>query len=73
MDPIHPIVPVPPRIPTVFPTPIIGRIDRDSARQQAEQEKRRRRRAAGAALDRPDHLASDTGEDGPGTHVDVTA
>jgi hypothetical protein len=73
MDPIHPIAPMPPRIPPVSPAPLIGRIDRDRAREKAEEEKRRRRRAAGASLGRPDHLTPDTGEDGPGAHVDVTA
>jgi hypothetical protein len=73
MDPIHPIAPVPPRIPPVAPAPLIGRIDRDSAREGAEQEKRRRRGASGPPPGGPDQLAGDAGEDGPGTHIDVTA
>jgi hypothetical protein len=73
MDPIHPIVPVPPRIPSVSPAPLIGRTDRDSARQQAEEEKRRRRRASGARPDGPLRHAGNAGQDDAGTHVDVTA
>ena len=74
MDPIHPIVPVPPRIPPVSPAPLIGRIDREGAREKAEEEKRRRRRAAsGAPQNGPIHHADEADGDRPGTHIDVTA
>ena len=80
MDPIHPIVPVPPRIPSVTPAPMIGRVDREAARSGTGEDKRRRRRAQaghdpaaeydgdlGSAADEAD------GEEDSGLHIDVTA
>jgi hypothetical protein len=80
MDPIHPIVPVPPRIPPVTPAPMIGRVDRDPARSPTGEDKRRRRRAhdvrdAAAHYDgEVDYAADDAdGEDDSGLHINVTA
>ncbi len=69
MDPLHPILPQPPNIPPVLPSPRTGRIDRDTPRNEAdkERERERRRRAAAAELDGQD----DDDETRP--HVDVTA
>lgn len=80
MDPIHPIVPVPPRIPPITPAPMIGRVDRDAGRSPAGEDKRRRRRAqddrdAPASYDGQIHYAADDadGEDDSGLHINVTA
>lgn len=80
MDPIHPIVPVPPRIPSVTPASMIGRVDRDAARSGGGEERRRRRRAPddrdGAAHydGEIDYAAPDAdGEDDSGLHINVTA
>lgn len=80
MDPIHPIAPVPPRIPPVAPAPMIGRVDRDAPHTTAGEDRRRRRRA------QPDPNSTETpdqyldyavddpdGGEGPGLHIDVTA
>lgn len=80
MDPIHPIAPVPPRIPPVAPAPMIGRVDREAPRSAAGEDKRRRRRAPddrepAAHYDGAlDYAADDAdGEDDSGLHIDVTA
>ena len=70
MDPIHPIIPVPPNIPPVTPAPLIGRIDRDDARQSADEGKRRRRPRPEPALDATETL---DGDDDTGLHISVTA
>jgi hypothetical protein len=80
MDPIHPIVPVPPRIPPVTPAPMIGRVDRDAPRSADAEDKRRRRRAQDDR-DRAAHYGGELdygaddagGEDDSGLHINVTA
>ena len=71
MDPIHPIAPVPPNIPPVSPTPLIGGIGRDDRRRGLDQDKRRRRPPsqgpAEPALDERE------GDDDSGLHINVTA
>ena len=72
MDPIHPIIPVAPAIPTVTPAPLTGRIDRDKPHRDAGQDKRRRRRPQPEA----DPESQDTtreGDDDSGLHINVTA
>ena len=71
MDPIHPILPQPVNIPPVMPSPGVGRVDRDGARdgradQQARREAQRRRREL-----QPEGARER--EDDAGSHVDVTA
>jgi hypothetical protein len=80
MDPIHPIIPVPPNIPPVTPAPMIGRVDRDRPRSGAGEDKRRRRRAQddrdpAARYDGGlDYAADDPDdEDDTGLHINVTA
>ncbi len=70
MDPIHPILPVPPNIPPVTEAPRVGKVDRDQRRDprrdgegKSEAEERRRQADANDVL--PD------GE--PRPHIDVTA
>jgi hypothetical protein len=69
MDPIHPIVPVAPHIPPISPAPMIGKIDRDSARRSPDEDRRRRRQPT------PTPPANDAehGDDDTGLHVNVTA
>jgi len=80
MDPIHPIIPVAPRIPTVTPAPMIGRVHREAARSGGGEDKRRRRRAQddrdpAAHYDGELDYAGDEadGEDDSGLHINVTA
>jgi hypothetical protein len=81
MDPLHPIVAIPPNIPPVTPAPTAGRVDRDGARTGADQERRRRRRPPGgggensaASYDGFDYPLDDADdEDDSGLHVNVTA
>ncbi|HUK78947.1 MAG TPA: hypothetical protein VL117_15325 [Thermoleophilia bacterium] len=70
MDPIHPIIPVAPSIPTVSPAPLIGRVDRDGPHNDAGEEKRRRRRPQ--LQDAPDTPGA-SGDDDSGLHINVTA
>jgi hypothetical protein len=79
MDPIHPIVPLPPNIPPVSPAPTVTRIDREGPRGNAQEEKRRRRRAQpehgpGASEEGLDYAGDgrDGGDDSR-LHIDVTA
>ncbi len=79
MDPIHPIAPIPPRIPPVGPAPMVGRIDRDGPHTSGGEDKRRRRRAqpgpdsTDPADQRLDYAADDPdGEPDTGLHIDVT-
>jgi hypothetical protein len=80
MDPLHPIVPVPPNIPPVTPAPMAGGVSRDGARRDSDQDKRRRKRpdagaAAHASIDGADYYLDDPGddEDDTGLHINVTA
>jgi hypothetical protein len=82
MDPIHPIVPVTPHILPILPTPMVGHVDRDAQRDQAEgrRSRDRRRRDGGAesgATDRealPELPPPDVNMDDDGRgHVDLTA
>jgi hypothetical protein len=79
MDPLHPIVPVPPNIPPVTPAPTAGGVNRDGARTNADRDRRRRRRpesdaAAHASVDGADYYVDDPGDDDEaGLHINVTA
>jgi hypothetical protein len=80
MDPLHPIVPVPPNIPPVTPAPMAGGVSRDGARTNADRDKRRRRRpeseaAAHASVEGTDYYLDDPAddEDDTGLHISVTA
>jgi hypothetical protein len=79
MDPLHPIVPVPPNIPPVTPAPMAGTVNREGARNKADQDKRRRRRpeadaAAHASVEGADYYLDDPGDDDDsGLHINVTA
>jgi hypothetical protein len=82
MDPLHPIVPVPPNLPPVTPAPMAGGVNRDGARTTADRDRRRRRRpeadaAAHASVDGTDYYLDDPGDDDPGDepglHINVTA
>jgi len=80
MDPLHPIVPVPPNLPPVTPAPIAGGVTRDGARRGPDQDKRRRTRpeadaAAHASIDGTDYYLDDAGDhdDETGLHINVTA
>lgn len=74
MDPIHPILPQPPNIPPVTPSPRAGSVDRDGQRRREPEEEKRRRRPGSVP---EDELAPelDSGEDdhGSAAHIDVTA
>jgi hypothetical protein len=73
MDPIHPIIPVPPNIPPVTPAPLIGRIDREDRRRSPDDEQRHGKKSS------PDPTAADyavderDGDEDSGLHVNVTA
>jgi hypothetical protein len=72
MDPIHPIIPLPPNIPPVTPAPLIGRIDREDRRRAPDDEQRRRR--PGARPTTEDHPVDERdGDDDSGLHINVTA
>jgi hypothetical protein len=79
MDPLHPIVPVPPNIPPVTPAPTAGAVNRDGARSNADQNRRRQNRpesdaAAHASVEGADYYVDDPGDDDePGLHINVTA
>lgn len=77
MDPLHPIVAIPPNIPPVTPAPMVGRVDRDGSRAGDGQDKRRRRRPTdpgSASYDEPDYPAEDPDdENDSGLHINVTA
>jgi hypothetical protein len=79
MDPLHPIVPVPPNIPPVTPAPTAGAVNRDGARRNADQDRRRQNRsesdaAAHASVEGADYYVDDPGDDDePGPHINVTA
>jgi len=79
MDPIHPIVPLPPRIPQVTPAPMAGRVDRDGSRGNPDQGGHGRRRpeeapAAYISEDGQEYYAEDLeDDDGSGLHINVTA
>lgn len=85
MDPIHPIIPQPPNIPPVAPSPMSGKIDRERQRDEGAGgrygDKRRSRPGATVSIhgDTPadetsweDYEPSDEDGDG-GLHVDVSA
>jgi len=74
MDPIHPIVPVPPNIPPVTPTPLTGRIERDTPRQSLEDRRRRKRAQIHDTPDAsPNPEQSPSDGDDSGLHINVTA
>jgi hypothetical protein len=79
MDPIHPIVPLPPTIAPVTPAPMVGRVDRDQPHGAPGDENRRRRRARsehGSDAELADglgYVVGPDGEDDEGLHVNVTA
>lgn len=78
MDPIHPIVPVPPNIPSITPAPMAGRVDRDGARSNSDQGGRRRRRSESAPAtyiseDGQEYYAEAPKDDDSGLHINVTA
>ncbi|MBV9801636.1 MAG: hypothetical protein JO130_00535 [Solirubrobacterales bacterium] len=68
MDPLHPIAPVPPRIPQVAPAPMARHVDRD-AQRGGRDDARRRRRPAQPELPVEEHDS----DDDSGLHVNVTA
>jgi hypothetical protein len=70
MDPIHPILPVPPNIPPVTEAPRVGKLDRDQRRDQGRDDKRpAQRRPPGR-----DAASDDSAPDAePRPHIDVTA
>ena len=83
MDPIHPIIPQPPNIPPVAPSPMSGKIDRERQRDEKPGGKRRPRPDAtvsihgetpadGASWEDYDAGSFDEDADG-GVHVDVSA
>jgi hypothetical protein len=72
MDPIHPLIPITPAIPTVTPAPLIGRIDRDNPQHDAGEGRPRPRRPR--TQDVPDGADySQDGDDDSGLHINVTA
>jgi hypothetical protein len=75
LDPIHPIIPQSPTLPTVAPSAQAQSVNRDGARSGAERERRRRRaareRAAKPALDGV--LGDGDEPDGPRSRIDITA
>lgn len=78
MDPLHPIIPVPPNIPPVTPAPTAGGVDRDGARNAQDPDRRRRPRpsaepAAHATIDGTDYYLDDVEEDDGGLHISITA
>jgi hypothetical protein len=87
MDPIHPIIPQPPTIPPVAPSPMAGKIDRERQRDENAGGYRggKRRPRPGATVDLhrddpgteaswEDYDAGDFDEDADGgLHVDVSA
>ena len=81
MDPIHPIVPVAPNIPSITPAPMAGRVDRDGARSNADQGGRRRRGGRGPESAPATYVSEDGQEyypeapedDDSGLHINVTA
>ncbi|MFZ0973287.1 MAG: hypothetical protein WAN22_13740 [Solirubrobacteraceae bacterium] len=82
MDPIHPIVPVAPNIPSVTPAPMAGRVYRDGARSNADQGGRRRQRGGRGPESAPATYVSEDGQeyypeapedDDSGLHINVTA
>jgi hypothetical protein len=69
MDPIHPIVPQPPRMPPIAPAPAAARVDRDGGRREPGSDgKRHRRPAPGSA---PVNDAAPDAVLGP--HIDLKA
>jgi hypothetical protein len=70
MDPIHPILPVSPGVPTVVRAPVTGPVDRDKRRKQAADADRRAREERRHPADSEDP-EDDVGGDGP--HIDLTA
>jgi hypothetical protein len=85
MDPIHPIIPQPPNIPPVAPSPMSGKIDRERQRDEGAGGryggKRRPRPGATVSIHGEaqtdetsweDYDVSDEEADG-GLHVDVSA
>lgn len=84
MDPIHPIIPQPPNIPPVAPSPMAGKIDRERRRDEDARGYGRKRRPGPDATVRL-HSEAEAGqtsweeydvsdEDGhDGLHVDVSA
>jgi hypothetical protein len=79
VDPLHPIVPVPPNIPPVTAPPMAGAVNRDGARSSADRDRRRHRRpeteaAAHASVDGIDYYLDDPDDDDDsGLHINVTA
>ncbi|HUA47867.1 MAG TPA: hypothetical protein VMA77_21700 [Solirubrobacteraceae bacterium] len=84
MDPIHPIVPVPPSIPSVTPAPMAGRVDRDGSRGNPDSDPHPRRRRSGRGPESaPAAYVSEDGreyydeapedDDDSGLHINVTA
>jgi hypothetical protein len=87
MDPIHPIIPQPPNIPPVAPSPMAGKIDRERQRDENAGGYRggKRRPRPGATVDLhtddpgteaswEDYDAGEFDEDADGgLHVDVSA
>jgi hypothetical protein len=74
MDPIHPIIPVQPRIPPITPAPLIGGIDRDRARGRPDADQRRRRRPGNSPVGESDYASeARDGDEDSGLHIDVTA
>ena len=72
MDPIHPILPVPPNIPPVTEAPRVGKLDRDQRREPGDEAEKRQpnpRTSLRSASTDDEHAAD--GE--PRPHIDVTA
>jgi hypothetical protein len=77
MDPIHPIIPQSPTLPSVAASAQAQSVNRDGARSGAERERRRRRAAPERAADpEPDGIldgGSDDEPDEPRSRIDITA
>ena len=72
MDPIHPILPVPPNIPPVTEAPRVGKIDRDQRRERGDEDgERESKRQTPAGKSAADDGQPAEGE--PRRHIDVTA
>jgi hypothetical protein len=74
MDPIHPIVPQPPTLPAVAPSPRAEGVNRDGGRASAERERRRRAARDRAADPARDGAAPEDGDDpdAPRPRIDIT-
>jgi hypothetical protein len=74
MDPLHPILPVPPNIPPVLPPPSVGRVNPDAGRGGDDSERPRRERRKDEYQEDDLPLDAELGpDDEPRPHIDITA